>query len=140
MVPPVRARPGPQAELESLKGAVARERHTREAEQKRSAELETGLRSLSSRSGEVQEGLRSAQAAAEAAAKARDVAEAAAARHRQDSQAAREQLDAARQAQAGAEQEAGRLRERLADMEGSAALYIAKEVSANRCVGRFHPG
>jgi chromosome segregation ATPase len=75
----------------------------------------------------MKEELRSAQEAAEAAAAARASAEAAADRHRRDLSAAAEQLACARQGQATAAQQAGQLQEQVEEMEGRAALYIAKE-------------
>jgi chromosome segregation ATPase len=120
-----------QAELEALKTAVARERNSREAQQKRCSELEASLRSLTACSSEQAGELRNAAAAAEGAGQARAAAEAAAGRARQELRAAQDQAEAARRGQAQAVEEAVALQERVADMEASTAVYIAKEVGGH---------
>lgn len=91
--------------------------------------------SVSTRSSELQDELRNAQAEAEAAAQGRTNAEAAAARLRQDLRTAQEQLEAARRGRAQAVEEAAELQGKLAEMEASAALYIAKEVGGRPGMG-----
>lgn len=121
------AQAGLLAEVESLKTAVAREKNTREAQQRKCAELEASLRSLSCRNSELQDDLRTSQCEGEAATHAHTSAEAVSARTRQDLRVAQEQLEAARRGRAEATAEAAELQGRVAEMEGSAALYIAKE-------------
>lgn len=88
--------------------------------------------SLSTRGSELQDELRSSRAEAEAEAAARQAAEAAATRALQDQRAAAEQLEAARRGRAEAVGEAAELQGRVAELEASAALYIAKEARLRR--------
>lgn len=86
------------------------------------------LRSTTTRCTEVEDRLRSAQAEAQAAGQGRAAAEASALRSRQDLQAAQEQLEVARRGRAEAGAEVAALQRQVAELEASAALYIAKEV------------
>ncbi|KAL4436968.1 hypothetical protein ABPG75_004107 [Micractinium tetrahymenae] len=121
------AQAGLLAEVEALKTAVACEKHSREVQQRKCSEMEASLRSMTTRCSELEDKLRSTQAETEAASQGRASAEASAARSRQDLRAAQEQLEAARRGRAEAVAEAAELQGRVAEMEASSALYIAKE-------------
>ncbi|KAL4430551.1 hypothetical protein ABPG77_005791 [Micractinium sp. CCAP 211/92] len=121
------AQAGLLADVEALKTEVAREKHSREAQQRKCSEVEASLRSTTTRCTEAEDRLRSAQAEARAAGQGRAAAEASALRSRQDLQAAQEQLEAARKGRAEAGAEAAALQRQVAELEASAALYIAKE-------------